>query len=195
MKSCCDSRRWGVVLLGVVVAWFVCASAWNTTARADDWFDLNGKALAKFDFDGTTLPTSVDGLKLKYPAAKLEPERAEQSVGLECYAVDDLPNVDVARFYFCDGHLYQFEAQYSLARIEKLGGMRFVLQRLIDTWGPVDHAGESRWTWNRPMYSRRADFYALPETAHLAITDTGWMPTVNKRMSQAEAKQPMNLGF
>ncbi len=194
MKSCRDLRRYGALLV-LVSTWLVGVSAWNSAAQGDEWFDLDGQALAKFDFDGSSLPASVDELKQKYPAATLEPERAEQSVGLECYAVKDLPNVDVARFYFCDGHLYQFEAQYSLARVEKVGGMRFVLQRLIDTWGPVDHAGESRWTWNRPMYSRRADFYALPDSAHLAITDTGWMPTVNKRMSRAEAKQPMNLGF
>ncbi len=195
MKSCCDACRWGAVLAALAAAWLMGTSPWSSAARGDEWFDLDGRALAKFDFDGSSLPGSVVELKQNYPAAKLEPERAEQSVGLECYAVNDLPNVDVARFHFCDGHLYQFEAKYDLARIEKLGGSRFIVQKLVDTWGPADHVGENRWIWNRPMYSRRADFYALPDSARLAITDTGWMPTVNKRIRRAEVKQPMNLGF
>ena len=108
--------------------------------------------------------------------------------------VRDLKNADLARFYFCDDRLYQLEIGYHLARVEKLGGMQAVLQKLIDTWGPADHAGQSRWTWQRPMYQRRADFYAWLERAQLTITDMSWMPAVAKRIERADKKR-LNLGF
>ncbi len=179
----------------VVFSCLIGAILCHAAARADQWFELDGKALSTFEIEGSTLPTTIKQLKDRFPAAEIEPERVDQSVGLTCYLVKNLPSVDAARFYFCDGNLYQFEAQYNLDRVEKLGGTRSVVQKLVDTWGPVDHAGERRWTWMRNMYSRRADFYAWPEFAKLTITDTSWMPIVNRRILQAEAKQPMNLGF
>jgi len=166
-------------------------------ARADaaDWFDLNDKALATFDFEGMALPTSAAELQKQFPDARRDEQRVDAQIGLECYELGDLKNVDVARFYFCDGQLYQLEIVYGLARIEKLGGMQAVLQKLIDIWGPADHVGDSRWTWQRPMYKRRADFYASPERARLAITDMAWMPTIAGRIKRQDEKQRLNLGF
>lgn len=164
-------------------------------AVSDEWYDLNEQALSTFEFDGSALPETVEQLKKKFPTAALEPERADNQAGLECYTVSNPPSADVARFYFCDGQLYQFEAQYDLPRVEKLGGSRFIVQKLVDTWGPADHVGENRWTWRRPTYSRRADFYRWPEMAKLVITDISRMPIVERRTSQAEANQPMDMGF
>jgi hypothetical protein len=163
--------------------------------RAQEWFDLNDTALATFDFDGMSLPTSVEKLKQEFPAARRDQKRVDERIGLECYEVDDLKNAEVARFYFCDDRLYQFEVEYSLDRVAKLGGMQAVLQKLIDRWGPVDHAGESRWTWQRPMYKRRADFYAWPASAQLTITDLTWMPIVERRIRRLEAKRRLDLGI
>lgn len=167
----------------------------GTAVGAGEWFDLNDKALATFDFEGMPLPTSAAELQRQFPGAKRDRERVDEEIGLVCYEVRDLKNADVARFYFCDDRLYQLEIGYNLARIEKLGGMQAVLQKLIDTWGPADHAGQSRWTWQRPMYQRRADFYARPERAQLMITDMSWMPIVAKRIERADKKQRMDLGF
>jgi hypothetical protein len=163
-------------------------------AQADPW-ELNGKALANFAFQGKPLPSSVEQLKQEFPAAERDHERVDDAIGLECYLVPGLPNADLARFYFCDGRLYQFEAQYNLARIEKLGGMRMLLQSLINEWGPVDHAGESRWTWQRPTYSRRADFFARPDRAQITITDTSWMPIVSKRLVREEKTKRIDTGL
>jgi hypothetical protein len=110
---------------------------------------------------------------------------------MQCYLVPEFSGADTARFYYCDDRLYQFEASYSLARLEKLGGAPALLRKLIATWGPVDHAGESRWTWKRPMYSRRADFYAWPDRAKLTITDLGLLRVVTARRSEpSEPAQP-----
>jgi hypothetical protein len=69
-----------------------------------------------------------------------------------------------------------------------------LLSRLIKNWGPVDHAGESRWTWQRAMYSRRADFYAWPDRAKLTITELGLQPIVTARRN--EPIEPTNIpGF
>ncbi|MEX0678210.1 MAG: hypothetical protein WD063_14100 [Pirellulales bacterium] len=167
----------------------------GAAARAGEWFDLDDKALATFDFEGMTLATSAVEFEQQFPDAKRDREPVDEEIGLECYEVRDLKNADVARFYFCDGRLYQLEIGYNLARVEKLGGMQAVLQKLVDTWGPADHAGESRWTWQRPMYKRRADFYAWPERAQLTITDMAWMPVVAQRLKRQDEKQRPDLGF
>jgi hypothetical protein len=162
---------------------------------AGEWFDLNDKALATFDFEGLKLPTSEEKLRREFPEARRAAGRVDEEIGLACYEVGDLKNADLARFYFCDGELYQFEVEYSLARVEKLGGMQAVLQKLVDAWGPVDHAGESRWTWQRPTYQRRADFYAWPASAQLTITDLTWMPIVSRRIQRQEEKERLDLGI
>jgi hypothetical protein len=164
-------------------------------AQARDWGGLDQKALATFDFEGLALPKSVDELKRDFPEARPTRERIDEEIGLECYEVGDLKDADVARFYFCDRQLYQFEVEYNLARVEKLGGMRAILQKLIDAWGPVDHAGESRWTWQRPMYQRRADFYAWPTSAQLTLTDLTYMPVVSRRIQRQDKKDRLNLGL
>lgn len=164
-------------------------------AAADQWFDLNDKALAVLDYDGQSLPTTVEALKQQFPAATRDVERSNDEARIECYAVENLPTANVARFYFCDGRLYQFEARFDQSRIVKLGGSRAFLNKLLTKWGPVDHAGESRWTWQRPMYSRRADYYAWPDSAQLTITDTAWIPVVTQRTSGKAIEPPNNLGF
>jgi hypothetical protein len=162
---------------------------------AGEPFELNDQALSTFDFEGLALPATTAQLAREFPAARRDRQRVDDEIGLECYAVGELKNADVARFYFCDGQLYQFEVEYSLARVEKLGGMQAVLQKLIDAWGPVDHAGESRWTWQRPIYQRRADFYAWPTSAQLTITDLTWMPIVSRRIQRQEEKERLDLGI
>ncbi len=157
-------------------------------------FSLNGDALATLSFEGIELPTSSKALLEKFPAAKPEQREDDQKHGMNCYLVTDFPNADTARFYFCDDRLYQFEASYSLERLEKQGGAQSLLRKLIKNWGPVDHAGESRWTWKRAMYSRRADFYAWPDRAKLTITELGLMPIVTARRN--EPIEPTNIpGF
>ncbi len=164
-------------------------------AGADEWYELNDKALETFDVEGMQLPTTPEELQRAFPTAQPDHERVDEAVGLRCYAVRDLPSADVARFYFYDGRLYQFEAKYSLERVAKLGGAELMLQKLIDKWGPVDHAGERRWTWQRHMWSRRADFYNWPDrSAQLTITDMDWMPIVSQRIYRTDVKQPRNLG-
>lgn len=153
-------------------------------AQADGSFALDGNALSKMSFEGVDLPTTSKALLEKFPSAQLEERKDEQKQGMTCYLVTDFPGTDKARFYYCDDRLYQFEASYSLERLEKMGGARSLLTRLIKTWGPVDHAGESRWTWQRPMYSRRADFYAWPDRAKLTITELGLMPVVTARRNE-----------
>jgi hypothetical protein len=162
---------------------------------AGEWFDLNDKALSTFDFEGMALPGSPTELERRVPQAKRDHERVDEEIGLVCYEVRDLANVDFARFYFCDDRLYQLEVGYSLARVEKLGGMQAVVQKLVAIWGPADHAGESRWTWQRPMYQRRADFYSWPDRAQWTITDMAWMPIVAQRIKRAEEKQGLQLGL
>jgi hypothetical protein len=162
---------------------------------AGEWFDLNDKALATFDFEGMALPGSPTELQRQFPHAMRDHQRVDEEIGLSCYEVRDLTNVDFARFYFCDDRLYQLEVGYSLARVEKLGGMQAVLEKLIEIWGPADHAGESRWTWQRPMYQRRADFYSWPDRAQWTITDMAWMPIVAQRIKRADEKQGLHLGL
>jgi hypothetical protein len=174
-----------------------CALAWLliTPAGAGEWFDLNGKTLASFDFEGMALPDNVAELKQQYPDAHRDQQRVDEQVGLECYKLSDLKNADVARFYFCDDRLYQVEIVYELPRVKKLGGMQALVHKLIDTWGPADHVGQRRWTWLRLMYNRRADFYTWPDAAQLTITDVTWMPTVALRQKRLDDKQPPDLGF
>lgn len=173
----------------------VSALLFDAAASAGEWLDLDNKALATFDFDGLAIPTSTANLRQQFPRARRDQERVDEEIGLECYEVRDLKNADFARFYFCDGRLYQLEIGYDLARVEKLGGMRAVVQKLIDTWGPADHVGESRWTWQRPAYMRRADFYSWPDRAQLAITDMAWMPIVTQRLKRQDEKKRLDLGF
>lgn len=165
-----------------------------TGVHAATPFSLKGDALATLSFEGIDLPTSSQALLEKFPTAKLEPREADKKHGMNCYLVTDFPNADTARFYFCDDRLYQFEASYSLERLEQQGGEQALLRKLIRNWGPVDHAGESRWTWQRPMYARRADFYAWPDRAKLTITELGLMPIVTARRN--EPIEPANIpGF
>lgn len=164
-------------------------------AAADQWFDLNDKALSVLDYDGQSLPTTIDALKQQFPAATRDEDRSNDEARIECYAVENLPTVNVARFYFCDRRLYQFEARFDQSRIVQQGGSQAFLNKLLKKWGPVDHAGESRWTWQRPMYSRRADYYAWPDSAQLTITDTAWMPVVAQRLTGKTIEPPNNLGF
>ena len=185
------SRRW--YRRGCLCAALACCLL--STAGAEEPFALNGRALATLDFDGVVIPTSVDKLKETYPQAQVDRGRGNDQAGLVCYTVSDFPGVDSARFYFCDDRLYQFEAQYSLERLEQMGGAQSLLQELMSKWGPVDHAGQSRWTWQRPMYSRRADFYAWPRFAKLTITDTAWTPVVTARLNRTSPQPPGNLGF
>jgi|GEM_PF-2094172 len=157
-------------------------------------FALDEDALATLSFEGIELPTSSKALLEKFPAAKPEQQEDVQKHGMSCYVVTDFPNADTARFYFCDDRLYQFEASYSLDRLEQQGGAQALLRKLIQNWGPVDHAGESRWTWKRAMYSRRADFYAWPDRAKLTITELGLLPIVTARRN--EPLEPTNIpGF
>jgi hypothetical protein len=163
--------------------------------RAGEWFDLNDKALAKLDFQGMALPANPAELLKRFPEAKRDRQRVDEEIGLACYEIGNLENADVARFYFCDGRLYQIEVGYNLARVRKLGGMRLLVQRFVDMWGPADHAGESRWTWQRPIYQRRADFYAWPELSLLTITDMSLMPVVAQRIKRQDQKDRSRLEF
>lgn len=157
-------------------------------------FSLDGDALATLSFEGIELPTSSRLLLEKFPGAKLEERENDEKHRMNCYLVTDFPGADTARFYFCDDRLYQFEASYSLERLEQQGGAQTLLRKLIKDWGPVDHAGESRWTWKRAMYSRRADFYAWPDRAKLTITELGLLPIVTARRN--EPIEPANIpGF
>jgi hypothetical protein len=165
------------------------------TVAADQWFDLNDKALAVVSYDGKALPTTIEELKKEFPAATLDSEQSESKSRIECYLVDHLPTANSARFYFCDGRLYQFDARFDQARIEKLGGSRAFLNKLLASWGHADHVGESRWTWQRPMYSRRADYYARPDSAQLTITDTAWMPVATQRLTGNPLEVPNRIGF
>jgi hypothetical protein len=157
-----------------------------------NWYDLNDRALSKLDFDGIALPTNLEQFQEQFPAAKRDQQRVDRELGLECYVVDDLKGLDSARFYFCDGTLYQFEAVYEPQRITALGGMQQLLAGFIDRWGPVDHAGESRWTWQRPVYHRRADLYARASGAQLTITDTTKIPVITRRTSRLEEERDVD---
>lgn len=177
---------WATRLAGALGLMAAFVSPAFAQAANRNWYDLNDRALAKFDFDGIALPTNLEQFHEQFPAAQRDPQRAEQELGLACYVVSDLKGVDTARFSFCDGTLYQFEAVYAPQRIASLGGMQQLLAGLIDRWGPVDHAGESRWTWQRPVYHRRADLYARSGGAQLTITDTTKIPVITRRTSLLE---------
>jgi len=170
------------MLRGLMASAMLVSATVNVVAAAP--FSLDGDALATLSFEGIELPTTSKALLEKFPGAKLEQRENDEKHGMNCYLVTDFPNADTARFYFCDDRLYQFEASYSLERLEKLGGAQSLLRKFIKNWGPVDHAGESRWTWKRAMYSRRADFYAWPERAKLTITELGLMPVVTARRQE-----------
>jgi hypothetical protein len=167
----------------------------SANTLSGEWFDLNDRALAKLDFQGMALPASPSELLKRFPDAKRDRQRVDEQIGLECYELGGLENADVARFYFCDDSLYQVEIGYNLARVRKLGGMRLLVQKFVDMWGPADHAGESRWTWQRPMFQRRADFYAWPELSLLTITDLSLMPVVAQRLKRQDQKDRSKLEF
>jgi hypothetical protein len=187
MNRCAVSSLRGLMSSAMLVV-----AAVNVVVAAP--FSLDSDALATLNFEGVDLPTTSESLLEKFPAATLEQREDDQKHGMNCYLVTDFPNADTARFYFCDDRLYQFEASYSLERLEKQGGAQSLLRKLIKSWGPVDHAGESRWTWKRAMYSRRADFYAWPDRAKLTITELGLMPIVTARRN--EPIEPTNIpGF
>jgi hypothetical protein len=166
----------------------------GTMAAADEWFDLNDQALAFLSYDGRALPTSIAELQKEFPKAALDNQLSDKQARIECYCVENLPTANSARFYFCDGRLFQFDALFDQARIEKMGGSRAILNRLLSSWGHADHVGESRWTWQRPLYSRRADYYARPDSAQLTITDTAWMPVATQRKT-GKLELPNRIGF
>jgi hypothetical protein len=179
-------------VLGLAAAFCLLA---GQPSWAREWFDLNDRALAKFDFEGMALPKNAAELKQQFPQAERTDKRFDDQVGLACYVVRDTKNVDAARFFFCDDKLYQVELDYDLPRIEKMGGMQTLVAKLIEIWGPADHAGQSRWSWYRPAWQRRADFYAWASSAQLVITDTGLVPVVAERIKRADVAAPADLGF
>jgi hypothetical protein len=173
------------------------AAAMLTThsLSADQRFLLNERALSSLEFDGQQLPATLADFKQQFPHAQLDEGCGDAKAGLVCYTVTGWGQADTAQFLFCDERLYQFETRYSLDTLKKMGGAKVLLNKLLAAWGPADHAGESRWTWQRPMYSRRADYYAWPDQAKLTITDTSWTPVVTARLSSTRPQPPGNLGF
>ncbi len=182
--------------LGVKASLFLGVACLFTTVciATDPAFELNRRALEHFDYLGQKLPATLAEFQSEFPKAQLDDERSEEKLGLVCYRIENFPMADVARFYFCDGRLYQFDAQYLQERLQKQGGMQALLRQLIKHWGPVDHAGQARWTWQRPMYSRRADFYARADMAQLTITDMAWLPIVTQRR-EGKLTVPESIGF
>lgn len=184
----CLGRAVGAgVLLGML--------AWGAASHAEEWYELNEKALANIDFEGSILPANPANLLAEFPDARRERQRVDDEIGLACYEVGKLKNADAARFYFCDDRLYQLEIVYDLARVKKLGGMQAIVQQLVDAWGPADHIGESRWTWQRLTYNRRADLYSWPQRAQLTFTDMAWMPIVARRVKRADEREHLDLGL
>lgn len=178
-----------IAMLGLALG-----SAFGQTDERE-WFDPNDKALATLDFAGLALPSNVAELKRTFPQAELEADKFQAATGLECYVVRNFKHVDSARFFYFDDKLYQFEINYLSPRIEQLGGMQSVIQRLIDTWGPPDHVGEARRSWVRPMYNRRADFYLGEDRGQLIVTDLGLIPGVEARIKRADRRQSIDLGL
>lgn len=170
-------------------------SAVVTSARAGEWFDLNDQALEKLDFEGLKLPRTPSDLQREFPQAQREPDRFDAEVGLECFVVRGLKNVDAARFYYFQSKLYQLELDYDLARVQKLGGMQALVRTFIDKWGHADHVGEQRRSWYRPRAMRRADLYTWPQRAQLAITDTTLMDIVARRVKAVDEKERIDVGL
>lgn len=182
-------------MLRLMAALAACGFSTAAHAEAREWFDLDTKALATVTFEGLSLPTSIDELKEQFPQAKRTEDRVDRQVGLECYEVADLKSADLARYYFLDGALYQLEVVYDLPRVKQMGGMQALVQRLVDVLGPADHVGQRRWTWQRAMYLRRADFYTWPDHAQLSISDTSLMPIITSRLQRHDRHQGPDLGF
>ena len=158
-----------------------------------DYLNIPEVPIDTFNFEGLRLPKDTAQLKKQYPSATSESIGLDDKVGLVCYVVKDMPQADVARYYFFDGSLYQLAITYSPARIERLGGMGAVLRKLVSSFGPSNHAATSRWTWMLNS-SLRADFYGT-NGGLLVVTKTDMTPVVDKRTRTSELTGATDLGF
>ncbi len=167
----------------------------ETVAWAEplDYLNIPQVPIDTFNFEGLRLPKDTAQLKKQYPSATSESIGLDDKVGLVCYVVKDLPQADLARFYFFDGSIYQVAITYDQTRIESLGGMGGVLRKLVSAFGPSNHAATSRWTWMLNS-SLRADFYAT-NGGLLVVTKTDMTPVVNKRTRTSELTGATDLGF
>jgi len=158
-----------------------------------DYLNIPQVPIDTFNFEGLSLPKNTEDLKKQYPSATSESIGLDEKVGLVCFVVKDLPQADLARFYFFDGSLYQVAITYDPARIERLGGMSAVLRKLVSSFGPSNHAATTRWTWMLNS-SLRADFYGT-SGGLLVVTKTNLSPVVNKRTRTTELTGATDLGF
>jgi hypothetical protein len=184
-------RKWAAPF--VVLVALLASIHWAGAVDMAD--DINPRTLSKFNFEGLSLSTTVDDLKQHYPSIEQVDDDIDQRLARERYTVKDLKTADVARFFFCDGQLYQLEIMYRAPRLERLGGLEAVLRKLVAEFGSADHAGESRWTWQQPNCGRRADLYGTRDGAYLVVTDMNLIPVVEHRMKRVESSEAVNLGF
>ncbi len=151
--------------------------------------------LARFQFEGLRLGSSLDDFHGKFPRAKLDVDKVDADAGAKCYVVDKLKAADEARFFFVDGKLYQIEIEYSNPRVMAQGGAEALVRRFVRAFGRPDHAYMNRRTWQQASQARRADLYTSRDGAVLIVSDTGASVRVNEREKRTALEETVELGF
>ncbi len=115
-------------LLQSVPAILLLVAAVPASAEPLEELDTPVVVLDSFDFEGLKLPKNIDQLKRQYPKLTSDTIGLDEKVGLTCYSVKDLPQADLARFYFYDGAFYQLAISYKAGRVDAMGGMPAVVR-------------------------------------------------------------------
>ena len=153
------------------------------------------QTLTTFRFEGLSLGTNLKKFEEKFPAAKLDNDRLDEKIGLQCYTLANLKSADAAQFYFFDDKLYQMEIEYKSARIDKQGGMEAIVRTLVKKFGNADNIYMNRRTWHQPNAGRRADFYTSATGAQLVVTDTNLSAIIDAREKRTSLEENGEWGF
>jgi hypothetical protein len=73
--------------------------------------------------------------------------------------------------------------------------MAHVVDGLIESLGPPDHADNYRRSWYQPNCSRRADLYISDDKALLVVTDIARARAASRRLRSVAPKQVVETGF
>src|SRR5262245_15664885 len=93
--------------------------------------------LESFAFEGIALSSTSRDFRLRHPAAEYVASNSETASGLQCYCAKTASS-DGTMFYFLDDRLYRIEIVYKTDRVEKMGGLIKVAEKMKAALGPPD---------------------------------------------------------
>lgn len=153
---------------------------------------MEEKAAMGFVFEKTKLGINLTDFKKRFPKSELDKEESDEKLKHACY-IAEATWATLCSYYFFDDKLYEMRIAYVTRKLDKLGGMEALVEKMVEKFGHLKKEDftvdkdKSEFTaiWQFQKVDRELRLFSDLKSVVISVTDLALLKELKSRKKKA----------